>query len=424
MEIWVFALHHAKPKFSSFGVFLIRRFLLITPLVFSLLFIGSIAFGVQNSAHANGAFTVPTPISLYKFDEITGATTITDSIRGAAGLGTLYGSPTYSSGKVGNALCLNGSTQYATAPLVGNGLTEFTLSAWVYLDNYTNWATIVKNWGSGAFGTFHFGLDDSNGKWSNYVGTTDPNRTPEAQAPSVIDSSPAKTGSWQYLVTTYSSSTSTMVLYVNGTEVAKNTSAKGTTMAVRNSNGEAFMSFGVKLNDLQNGIGSPPGWLDGCLDEIAFWNVALSEAQVDSIIDNGGAAPSPFTITYDANTGTGSVPAATTALAPQTVLGNTGSPALTKPGFNFNGWNTQADGTGLSYNAGDSLTSTTNLTLYAQWQADSSTPSNTTNDEQTLADTGAELHSFDNLVGAAAFALFTGLALITLRHKKSGFQGA
>lgn len=210
-----------------------------------------------------------------------------------------------------------------------------------------------------------------------------------------------------------------MKLYVNGGLVATNSNATGTINNFSN-----LMSFGVKLNDLQNGIGSPPGWLNGCLDEIAFWNVALSEAQVDSIIDNGGAAPSPFTITYDANTGTGSVPAATTALAPQTVLGNTGSPALTKPGFNFNGWNTQADGTGLSYNAGDSLTSMTDLTLYEQWQADSPRPDDSSNKESTLADTGDELNSQNNALGSAAFALFTGLALITLRHKKSGFQGA
>ena len=41
----------------------------------------------------------------------------------------------------------------------------------------------------------------------------------------------------------------------------------------------------------------------------------------------------------------------------------------TQAGFTFTGWNTSADGTGTSYAAGDSLTLTGDLTLYAQWTA-------------------------------------------------------
>ncbi|MBR3646486.1 MAG: leucine-rich repeat protein, partial [Lachnospiraceae bacterium] len=36
-------------------------------------------------------------------------------------------------------------------------------------------------------------------------------------------------------------------------------------------------------------------------------------------------------------------------------------------GYNFNGWNTKADGTGLYYTNGASLTLSENITLYAQW---------------------------------------------------------
>ena len=385
--------------------------MLITPLVLCLLISGLSSHGVQNSAHAVNAVTVPEPISLYKFDETTGATTIADSIRGATGQGTLYGSPTFEPGKVGNALCLNGSSQYATAPIVGGGLKEFTLSAWSKLDQYSNWATIAKNWSDLQVGAFHLGLGDGtdNVYWTNYIG-----KSPNI-AEGVVSSAPTKAtvGQWEYIVTTVSESQNTAKLYVNGNLVATDSSFSGPIAQLG-----TLMSFGAKLNNTETGVATVnPGWFDGCLDEIAFWNVALSEAQVDSIIDNGGAAPSPFTITYDANTGTGSVPAATTALAPQTVLGNTGSPALTKPGFNFNGWNTQADGTGLSYNAGDSLTSMTDLTLYAQWQADPPTPSNTTSDESTLADTGDELYSRYIAGGAAVLSLCIGLTLMILRRK-------
>lgn len=41
----------------------------------------------------------------------------------------------------------------------------------------------------------------------------------------------------------------------------------------------------------------------------------------------------------------------------------------TREGYNFVGWNTRPDGTGTSYQPGDSFTTPEgNLTLYAQWE--------------------------------------------------------
>ena len=75
------------------------------------------------------------------------------------------------------------------------------------------------------------------------------------------------------------------------------------------------------------------------------------------------------TLSYDGNTGaTGSAPAplATYAIgASATVLDNTGSYA--KTGNTFTGWNTLADGSGVDYYAGSSLTMDTFTVLYAQW---------------------------------------------------------
>ena len=76
------------------------------------------------------------------------------------------------------------------------------------------------------------------------------------------------------------------------------------------------------------------------------------------------------TLTYDGNANTGGTPPADPN-SPYltndtvTVLGNTGS--LTKSGFSFNGWNTQADGLGTNYGAGQTFTITTDTTLYADW---------------------------------------------------------
>lgn len=54
-----------------------------------------------------------------------------------------------------------------------------------------------------------------------------------------------------------------------------------------------------------------------------------------------------------------------------TVEGNTNN--LVKVGYDFDGWNTKADGTGTSYKAGDSIAMNKDITLYAKWKPKNST---------------------------------------------------
>jgi len=80
-----------------------------------------------------------------------------------------------------------------------------------------------------------------------------------------------------------------------------------------------------------------------------------------------------YTVTYEGNGNTGgAVPVDASSPyvedATVTVLGNTGS--LVRTGFNFNGWNTAADGSSDGYFAGETFTMpAANVTLYAQWTA-------------------------------------------------------
>ena len=72
-----------------------------------------------------------------------------------------------------------------------------------------------------------------------------------------------------------------------------------------------------------------------------------------------------FTVTFDANGGTGEMPA-------QTVTNRTETPlnanTFTRDnGYVFNGWNTKADGTGESYPDKANVELTSDLKLYAQW---------------------------------------------------------
>lgn len=79
-----------------------------------------------------------------------------------------------------------------------------------------------------------------------------------------------------------------------------------------------------------------------------------------------------YTVTYNGNTNTsGNVPIDSfspyVSGAIVTVLGNSGSPVLAKTGFTFAGWNTVANGSGISYSQGNTFTINSNITLYAQW---------------------------------------------------------
>jgi len=80
-----------------------------------------------------------------------------------------------------------------------------------------------------------------------------------------------------------------------------------------------------------------------------------------------GMAPS-YLVRYFSNGGIGSHTDIRNENTVYTVLSNT-VVDISRIGYNFIGWNTEADGSGISYIAGDTITVTTNIDLYAQWEA-------------------------------------------------------
>lgn len=72
----------------------------------------------------------------------------------------------------------------------------------------------------------------------------------------------------------------------------------------------------------------------------------------------------PYTIIFNANGGTGSMSSKTVSAGNSIVLP---ANAFTYTGYEFVGWNTSSDGTGISYTNGQSITPLGNITLYAQW---------------------------------------------------------
>lgn len=79
--------------------------------------------------------------------------------------------------------------------------------------------------------------------------------------------------------------------------------------------------------------------------------------------------PKHYTVTYNANTGSGDAPTDDTDYNDQTnfIVTVADKGELTKTGHTFNGWNTAADGSGTDYAAGATFVIKSNVTLYAQW---------------------------------------------------------
>ena len=81
-------------------------------------------------------------------------------------------------------------------------------------------------------------------------------------------------------------------------------------------------------------------------------------------LNNPFSVNAEYTVTFDSNTGTGTMPA-------QIVSYNVATPlnanTFTKTDYVFTGWNTNANGTGTAYAPGASITNLGDIILYAQW---------------------------------------------------------
>ena len=133
-----------------------------------------------------------------------------------------------------------------------------------------------------------------------------------------------------------------------------------------NSSNPTAPSFPFTLGANVNGWGVPnqPFTATG----LYFYNFVTYRVGLTSVYHHYWSA-SAFvgvraqTVTYDANTGSGSV-TASIANGARALANGAG---LSKPGFTFAGWNTAANGSGTAIAGGASYTPSGNVTLYAQW---------------------------------------------------------
>ena len=219
----------------------------------------------------------------WTFDEAAGPTA--NDIAGTFNnMGTYYGSPTPTPGKVGNALCFNGTTDYvvvtnqAEINFIGscsNGAESFTIDAWIratangpgeqtVLDKRVNVNTAPQGYELFLYyGKLGFQIGD--GTYGNYIAPT----------PDLRD------GQWHFIAVT----------------VARcGPNGNAGTLYVDNN---AVLSFlDSRTGDLNNSanlvIGQPDpyygfSYYSGCLDELEIFKRVLAPQELQSIFNAGSA---------------------------------------------------------------------------------------------------------------------------------------
>ena len=149
----------------------------------------------------------------------------------------------------------------------------------------------------------------------------------------------------------YNSSACTSQVTASGSTFASSSTYVNTVYTVTTANAASF------TNDLAIKITKP-----GRTIRLKSVTIAFSYS---------GGSTTTYTVTYDNNGGTGTMTDSNspyTAGATVTVMDN----EFTRDNYTFDHWNTAADDSGTDYDEGAKFTINANTTLYAQWEASSS----------------------------------------------------
>lgn len=109
-----------------------------------------------------------------------------------------------------------------------------------------------------------------------------------------------------------------------------------------------------------------------CYAKVTSNSTYVSGTKSSSSSSVSVGAKKSYTISYNANGGSGAPGSQTKWISETLVLSST---KPTRTGYTFNGWNTNSGGTGTNYSAGGNYTANAAATLYAKWTANTYTVS-------------------------------------------------
>jgi hypothetical protein len=171
----------------------------------------------------------------------------------------------------GNALRFDGNDDYVALPngIVSSLNGDYTIETWFLMNGFNIWQRV-----------FDFGNDNS-----NYIFFSPSSgasglpriaiRTYSIPEQLITGTSVLQTGRWHHVAITYSASTTTLTMYINGVQVGQNT------------------GITLKLSDLgvttQNWLGRSQfadPYFNGSIDEFRIWNVQKTAAEIQTSMYN------------------------------------------------------------------------------------------------------------------------------------------
>ncbi len=179
--------------------------------------------------------------------------------------GATVNSPAWVTGRLNNALQLSSaSSQYLNIPAgVFDNVTEYTISAWVKVTSFSNWARIF-DFGTGTT-NYMFLVAQYDGTGKMRFATRSTTVTTEQQ---ITASTALPLNTWAHVAVTLSGTTGR--LYLNGLLVGSNTA-----MSLNPS------SLGsLTLGYLGKSMFSADPYFNGAIDEFRVWGTSLSAAQI------------------------------------------------------------------------------------------------------------------------------------------------
>jgi hypothetical protein len=212
----------------------------------------------------NGSTPPSDIVANYFFNETSGTTAADSSGNGKNA--ALSGGATWVAGHAGNALSLNGSNAYGSLPTgIVSALNDFTVATWVKVDASTNW-TRIFDFGTGTSTSMFLTpkAGSSGGGLRFAITTSGSGGEQQLNAPALA------TGVWKHVAVTLSGTTGR--LYVDGVQVASNTSMTLKPSSLGNTN----------LNYLGKSQYSDP-YLQGALDDFRIYNRALSASEIAAL---------------------------------------------------------------------------------------------------------------------------------------------
>lgn len=220
--------------------------------------------------------SVGTPVAHWTFDtgKVVGTTAI-DS--GSSGLSASLVGAARSAGKLGQALAFNGINSVASVSdnAVFSGKSALSISFWFYANAWGTNSGLVTKPGTGDNSTYEFQI----GKYGSSIKFNIYNATACSSGCEAVYATVPSAGVWHHLVATYDDASDTMLVYIDGVQVAQNTSANG---GINNTS--SALEFAA-----ENGV-SGGRLFNGKLDDIRIYDGVLTAIQVSSLYTGGTTA--------------------------------------------------------------------------------------------------------------------------------------